>query len=322
MKDQIVSIIIPSYNAGKYIADAVDSALNQSYSPIEIILIDDGSTDGTSELFPEFEKRGVICLAQANEGASAARNRGLAIAKGEYIQFLDADDVLHPDKIKRQVNQMLEDNADLSFTLWGSFVDDVGNAQDFRFNHIDFSSIVSGRDLLYSFGASNWSILTVAWLVKRELILKAGYWNPFRCPNDDGEYFSRILFWSEKVSVVQDKLAYYRLTSDTSLSDLNTEDKALSSLNSWKLIHALMLTTMDRNLLSYPKRGFYVNYLFTRQRFPLIASQCAKEFNKINATIFLYKNRKVYWILKLFGLHYGRYVLRMITKVKFISNTK
>lgn len=320
MSHPLVTIIIPSYNSRQYLKESVQSAIAQTYSPIEIILINDGSTDDTTELFPEFEKKGVICLTQANAGASSARNTGLAIATGEYIQFLDADDVLHPDKIERQISKMLACNADLSFTQWGNFVDNEANADDFRFKHIDLSSIVTGRDILYSFGANNWFILTVAWLVKRELIMKAGYWNPFKCPNDDGEYFSRILFWSRKVSVIESKLAYYRQTPETSLSDLNTEAKALSSLHSWQLIHALMMTTGDTTLLGYPKKGFYVNYLFTRQRFPLVARQSAREFDKIKVPFFLDRNRKVSWILKLFGLHYGKSVLRVLARTKSITN--
>jgi glycosyltransferase involved in cell wall biosynthesis len=316
MNRQLVSIIIPSYNSKKYVRETVQSALNQSYSPIEIILVDDGSTDETNVFFSEFEKQGVICIAQENAGASSARNTGLAIAKGDYIQFLDADDVLHPNKIERQVGQMQLENADLSFTAWENFVDDVVASQEFRFKHLNFSAIGTGRDLMYSFGMQNWFVPTVAWLVSRDLIVRAGFWNPYKGGlNDDGEYFSRILFWSNKVSRVNEVLAFYRMTPGVSLSNINTEEKAMSSFKSSKLIHALMLSTNDERLLSYAKRGFYIDYIFTRNKFSKVARMNAREFDKIDAPTFLNEG-KTYWLIKLLGLHYGSKVQRILGLLK------
>lgn len=97
-----VSIIIPCYNAVHYVADAIRSALEQSYPNKEIIVIDDGSTDGSLDVIRSF----AACIrweTGPNRGGSAARNRGLKLAQGEFIQFLDADDILFPDKLAEQV---------------------------------------------------------------------------------------------------------------------------------------------------------------------------------------------------------------------------
>ncbi len=113
----LVSIIIPCYNAERYIAEAIDSALAQTYPKIEVIVIDDGSTDGSLAVIRSFGDR-IRWETGPNRGACAARNRGIALARGALIQFLDADDLLHPNKLERQVPHALKTGANaISFCL-------------------------------------------------------------------------------------------------------------------------------------------------------------------------------------------------------------
>ena len=99
----LVSVIIPSYNAARYVAEAVASALAQTYQPLEIILINDGSTDDTEEVILPYVGK-VRYFYQPNRGLSVTRNRAIALARGELIAFLDADDVWLPEKLARQVD--------------------------------------------------------------------------------------------------------------------------------------------------------------------------------------------------------------------------
>jgi glycosyltransferase involved in cell wall biosynthesis len=103
MTEPLVSIIIPVYNSEIYLAECIESAINQIHSNTEIIIVDDGSTDNSLQIARNFENEKVRVLNQDNRGASAARNTGLKEAKGSYIQFLDADDLLSPDKIEEQI---------------------------------------------------------------------------------------------------------------------------------------------------------------------------------------------------------------------------
>jgi len=98
----LVSIIIPCFNADDCVESAIESALAQDYSRVEVICIDDGSTDGTLEVIQSFGER-VKWAGGPNEGGCAARNRGIGLARGEFIQFLDADDVLFPEKVARML---------------------------------------------------------------------------------------------------------------------------------------------------------------------------------------------------------------------------
>ena len=101
----LVSVIIPAFNSAQYLADAVESVFAQTYSAVECIVIDDGSTDHTNELLKELLKvhPGLKIARKKNGGLSSARNMGLRECTGDFVSFLDADDVLIPDKIERQV---------------------------------------------------------------------------------------------------------------------------------------------------------------------------------------------------------------------------
>jgi len=112
----LVTIIIPCYNAERYIADAIESALAQTYRPIEVIVIDDGSTDRSAAIARRFGEK-VRFESIPNQGAAAARNRAIELATGELIQFLDADDLLHPQKLEKMVPMALEDVKKLPFCM-------------------------------------------------------------------------------------------------------------------------------------------------------------------------------------------------------------
>lgn len=121
-----VSVIMPAYNARAYIEEAINSVLSQNYDNIELIVVDDGSTDGTPEAADQFGDR-VKLFQQKNAGPAAARNRGMAAATGDFIAFLDADDVWLQGKLSMQVNFLL-DHPEVGvvfggFSLWRSEAD-------------------------------------------------------------------------------------------------------------------------------------------------------------------------------------------------------
>src|SRR5439155_16624014 len=102
MGKPLISCIIPVFNGEKYLAEALDSIRAQTYRPIEIIVVDDGSTDGTRELVASYGDQ-VRYLWQPNSGPATDRNQGLSAASGEFVAFLDADDLWHPEKLERQM---------------------------------------------------------------------------------------------------------------------------------------------------------------------------------------------------------------------------
>ncbi|MDQ6950343.1 MAG: glycosyltransferase [Mariprofundales bacterium] len=121
----LVTVIIPTYNYGHYLARALDSVLNQSYANIEIIVVDDGSTDNTSAVMQAYAGQ-VVYIQQKNQGAAAARNRGLLAAQGDYICFLDADDMYHADNIAEKMAYLEKHAAvDWCYSNW-AWVNDAG----------------------------------------------------------------------------------------------------------------------------------------------------------------------------------------------------
>ena len=112
----LISVIIPTYNREKYINSSIMSVLNQTYSNIEVIIVDDGSTDKTEKVVRSIrDSRLIYIKLKKNRGACYARNYGIKIAKGEYIAFHDSDDIFHEDKLEKQLNNLIDNKSDLDF---------------------------------------------------------------------------------------------------------------------------------------------------------------------------------------------------------------
>jgi glycosyltransferase involved in cell wall biosynthesis len=214
----LVSILIPCYNAAPWLAVTLESALAQTWQATEIVLVDDGSTDSSLALARSFESRGVRVIAQANAGASAARNHALRQARGEFFQFLDADDLLSPEKIAAQMKALTGLPAGrVASCRWGRFQVDPATA---RFVddavYRDFSAV----EFLVLTGETGAMMHPTAWLVPRAVAEKAGPWDESLSLNDDGEYFSRVALASSGLAYCSDGAArsYYRSGLPGSLS--------------------------------------------------------------------------------------------------------
>src|SRR5215813_8687778 len=220
----LVSILIPAYNAEEWIADTIRSAIAQTWEPKEIIVVDDGSTDQTLAIARLFESKTIRVLAQANQGAAAARNYAYSVSKGEYIQWLDADDLLSPDKIAKQMAMMekCQNNRLLLSSAFGLFKYRYHRAQ-FRPSPLwcDLSKV---EWLIRKMG-QNAYMQTATWLVSRELTQAAGPWNTQLLGDDDGEYFCRVLLQSEGVRFVPEAKVYYRASGAGSLSYIAYSDR-------------------------------------------------------------------------------------------------
>ena len=206
-----VSIIIPCYNALPFIQETIERVTMQSYANYELIVVDDGSTDGSLDYLKGVVHPSLTVLSNKGKGACAARNYGFKSATGTYIQFLDADDFFDVNKIEEQV-KLLESKPDtiavcstVHFTgdpAQGRITDrevlkDVGNPSDFLLR-------------LYGANGTPYMVQTSAWLTPRQLIEKAGGWNETLSKDQDGEFFCRVLMQSKGVLYAPHVLNYYR----------------------------------------------------------------------------------------------------------------
>jgi glycosyltransferase involved in cell wall biosynthesis len=225
----LVSILIPAYNAAPWIADTIQSALRQGWPSVETIVVDDGSKDNTLRIAQSFARANVSVVTQPNAGASAARNRAFSLCQGDYIQWLDADDLLAPDKISRQmaVAERCADRRVLLSSAWGGF---LYRARRARFEHTALCADQPPLEWLLHKMGENLHMQPATWLVSRELTVAAGPWDTRLTLDDDGEYFCRVLLASSGVKFVPDAKSYYRLSGPGSLSVVDQSDKKLESL--------------------------------------------------------------------------------------------
>ncbi|MGO9828421.1 MAG: glycosyltransferase [Terriglobales bacterium] len=220
----LVSILIPAYNAEKWIADTIRSALAQTWQRKEIIIVDDGSTDHTLAIAQQFESDSVKVASQENLGAAKARNKAFSLSQGDYIQWLDADDLLAPDKIEKQMEASNggSKRRTLFSSGWGLFM--------YRYCRAKFVPTSLWCDLpktewLLRKMGQNLHMPTATWLVSRELAEAAGNWNTALCTDDDGEYFCRVLLASDGVRFVPEAKIYYRFSGSNSVSYIGGSDR-------------------------------------------------------------------------------------------------
>lgn len=220
----LVSILIPAYNAEETIAETMRSALAQTWPRKEIIVVDDGSCDETRSILQRFESRNVLVVRQPNQGAAAARNKALSLSNGDFIQWLDADDLLSPEKIAFQMCASSECGSDAVVLScpWGRFM--------YRVSHAIFVPTPLWCDLapwewLVRQMEHNIYMQTATWLVSRGITEAAGPWDTRLLGDDDGEYFARVLLASKGTRFVPDAKVYYRMTGASSLSYIGHSER-------------------------------------------------------------------------------------------------
>ncbi len=191
---------MPAYNAAPWIADAMESIRAQTWRNKEAIIIDDGSTDETFRIAQRYVSKGVEVITQKNAGACAARNKALSLAQGDFIQWLDADDILSPEKIEHQIkiSAQLSDPLVLYTSAWGQFYYRIAAAKFVRTslwcNHTPVSWLTRKfKENIY--------MPPISWLVSRKLTEMAGPWDQRLSQDDDGEYFCRVVCASKEVDL-------------------------------------------------------------------------------------------------------------------------
>ncbi|MDP3620178.1 MAG: glycosyltransferase family 2 protein [Ramlibacter sp.] len=216
MKPILVSVLIPSYNSEKWLAQTLRSVLAQTHKELEVIVVDDGSTDRSVEVATEFRDHRVRVLEASHSGAAKTRNLAYLASSGDYIQFLDADDLISPNKIECQLERLLGSPDSVTVCKWGRFVADIDDVR------IDPSSAMQDSapiDWLVETWRSGAGMLFPAmWLVPRKVLERAGMWREDLSLNDDGEFFTRVVLASSGVLFCDAAIAYYRSGIAGSLS--------------------------------------------------------------------------------------------------------
>ncbi len=242
----LVSILIPAYNAEATIGETLQSAVGQSWPRKEIIVVNDGSTDGTAEIARSFASRGVKVVTTENGGLSAAVNQAYRHSQGDYIQELDADDLLLPDKIERQLAALRECDSKrvLASSPWAPFY--------YRHRQACFVRNSLWQDLspiewLLKKMGENLHMQNATWLVSREVTEAAGPWNEQLKYDQDGEYYTRVLLASEGTRFVPGTGILYRAGQGNRISYIGNSEKKKDSLLVSMKLHIQYLRSLEES---------------------------------------------------------------------------
>jgi glycosyltransferase involved in cell wall biosynthesis len=254
---KLVSILIPAYNAAEFIADTIESVLAQTWPKKEIIVVNDGSQDDTLAIARQFESKQVLVVTKDNEGAAATRNKAFSLCQGDYIQWLDADDLLSPNKISRQM-ALVEGGYGSRGLLSSGWAYFMYRPQRAWFTPTALWCDLSPTEWLVRKMSQNLYMQTATWLVSREVSEAAGSWNPRLLVDDDGEYFCRVLLASEGVRFVSDAKVFYRVSGYSRLSYIGRSDRKMAAqFDSMRLHIGYLLSLED----SARTRAACVKYL-------------------------------------------------------------
>lgn len=220
MKRPLVSVLIPCFNAARWLPAALESVLAQTWSPLEIIVVNDGSTDDSLAVARSFASRGVIVVDQPNRGQCAACNRALQLARGEFIKFFDADDLLSPDMVERQVIALLPRPGCVAFGEWA------------RFHGRPDSAVFKPRTGYHDAPPVDWLVeiwrdaqpmmQCALFLMPRELLDRTGGWDERLSLINDFEFFARVVLASAGIVFTPGARLYYRSGLAGSLSGRKT----------------------------------------------------------------------------------------------------
>ena len=315
----LVSILIPAYNAERWLADTLRSALAQSWDHKEIIIVDDGSTDRTLSVARFFESDTVKVFAHANQGAAATRNAAFARCSGDYIQWLDADDLLGPDKIALQM-EALGDSPNPKTLLsaeWGKFLHRPSRA---RFIPTGLWCDLPRAEWLMRKMELNAYMQTATWLVSRELTEAAGPWDTRLSGDDDGEYFCRVLMASDGVRFVPGARIYYRKPRPESLSYIGACNSKRDALWLSMKLHVSYLRSIEDSFRSRAACARYLQdclELLYPERRDLVA-QAQELAGELGRRLDMpHFPRKYAWINRLFGWRVARQTQRILPWIRW-----
>ena len=215
-----VTVLIPCYNAAPYIAETLDSVFAQSWPNLEVIVVDDGSNDGSAAVVERFVDRGLTYIRQDNRGQTVALNTGLSHVTGEFVQYLDADDLIDRDKISHQMARIEDFPGSIASSRWGRFYD---NPSETHFEYEDVYCDLLPLDWLATSRYLGLGMMFPAiWLIPMSIVRAVGPWREDLTLNNDAEYFTRVILAADRVLFCPDALCRYRSGLTRSLSGQRT----------------------------------------------------------------------------------------------------
>jgi glycosyltransferase involved in cell wall biosynthesis len=265
----LCSLVVPAYNMERYVAETVESALAQTYRPLEIVIVDDGSTDGTAAIAKSYlDQPEVVYVFQENRGLAGARNRGIAESHGEYIVLLDADDVWMPQKVERAVDH-LETHPDVGWLTTDCYLlrEETRTEERYYGTFVPDEFPVGARAQLDMIAKRNY--MSVACIIRRSLFDRFGVFDEQLRRSEDYDLWIRFLLGGTSVARIPEPLGWYRLHGASLSADPHAQ---------WDS----HLTVMERHLPALWARGARGN----AREYHDIARKLARRGDRSNALRF------------------------------------
>lgn len=237
-REPLVSVIVPVYNVELYIEECLDSVVKQTYQELQIIVVDDGSTDSSSQKVQPYLSDGrVQFIEQANKGLSGARNTGLEVASGEYVLFVDSDDYLEANAIKELVYLMEKDQVDLIRFNGRAFLDELN--EPIEQNNYDFSHRLK-EGILYKQNRFEVNRRTFAspvylYMVKREVI-KKNTLSFYEGILHEDELFTTQIFLNSHSMIYANDFYYNRRYRENSIMTNQSQERLKRTVDSYTII--------------------------------------------------------------------------------------
>lgn len=324
-KKPLVSIIVPVYNAEKYIRECLDSIMAQTYTNLECLIIQDGSTDNSMEICREYVRvdARIRLFEQENRGLSAARNRGLDNMRGEYLTFVDADDCLSKNFLEITMRMMMENAADIVVVDDKKFKNVKGKEPELK-EYQSYS--FTGRQILQMTGERFQHFFVPAWakLYRRDIFCDMRF--DEGKIHEDAFIFHRIYGKAKKICFVDEKLYYYRL-SEESLTRINgiyyDHPDIIEALeNRWRyyLEHNMTKNARDtaEDILQRLMRGYYApgwDKKIIRKQIQRYRSIYKKQCGlKLRIELTLFKFSPCFWRIYKFFLRVLRKIILMVKR--------
>lgn len=284
--EKLISIIVPVYNGEKYIKQCLMSIVNQTYKNIEIIVIDDGSTDCSKNIIKKIMKKDsrILLIEQKNKGVSNSRNKALDIAKGEYIIFVDADDWIEDCCVENMLNKIIELKADvLQFNIYKNSKDKQFKEKQFSYVDCDIEkiqlSLINSRYVQKKYNLILGNLRTVWGKIYRKSIIGNTRFNTKVVINEDGFFNLEIFLKNVKIFFVNDYLYHYRISDNSADNKFRNNYEEINHKNI-----NLMRNMIDVNLNEEFQK---VLNLFIYENFMRFLNN--KIMNKNNKDKFCYK---------------------------------
>ncbi|TFI53612.1 glycosyltransferase [Mastigocladus laminosus UU774] len=327
MSLKLVSVIIPCFNAERWLKEAIDSCLQQTYPNIEILVIDDGSTDNSLEIIKTYGNK-VIWKSLPHQGGNHVRNYGFHLSKGEYIQYLDADDYILPKKISRQVNFLEKTGADVVYGDWR-----------YKHHYADGTSFLgpiqiakTQTDILESLLA-NWWTAVASLLYRRSAVKNSGGWDEKLLAAQDRDFFLSVVMNGAKVVYQPGCYAVYRRYGNVTVSTL--------SKSRWIECQNLVLQKAQNTLVQSNKLTLKYRYALAVSYFELARESLKVDYSMyprflektlILSPDFKHKSKRIAYnlIQKILGFRHTERIFFLLSSLKkllkslnqFLINTK